>query len=431
MSTLGIINSDPELKKLVESAFGQNTNYNLQFLVQKDEILEYLNYDFPELVVINFSDPIINIPETISHIQNDKWILNIGIIGLFSNDTDKEEELIKRYKSVNVLTLLDKCRLKSHLLKNIQIIEENYQIIFQREFTKGLLEGVSGSFSIANDLMAVPLYASIGATILAQWGLINPDKKMHLQLALAELIVNGIEHGNCGITYAEKTKALESGISHNDLIAEKCRDPEIMAKKVTLNWEIKQNESIFIIQDEGKGFDINAHIKKLKTQDKYSLHGRGIKMAAKLFKVKYNIKGNKAAIIITNDLTVEHEVPLGFSREKVVYVKKGDIVLKEGELGDYLYYISSGKYNVLHNNQIVGTLSPQDIFMGEMAFLLNQHRSASVMAAGAGKLILMTQKTFIKVIREYPHYGIFLSKLLAKRLIRSNEQTATQLNKKD
>ena len=430
MGTLGIINSDPETKKLVEFAFQQipSHNYDLLFLVEEDEILEFLNYALPELVVINFSDSKIKIESIINHIKNDKWILNFGIIGLYSHEKDKEEDLLQKYKSINVLTQLDNYRLRTHLVKSIQIIEQNYQIIFQREFTKNLLEGASGSFSINNDLLAVPLFSSIGATILAQRGLINPDSKMHLQLALSELIVNAIEHGNCDISYDEKTKTLEKGISHVDLIAEKCKDPAVAAKKVTFNWEIKQDKSIFIISDEGKGFDVKAHLEKIAKQDQYSLHGRGIKMAAGLFnELKYNTKGNQVALIVKHDISVEHEVPVGFSREQTVIVKKGDTVLREGEPSDYLYYISSGTYEVFHNDKPVGTLSPQDIFMGEMSFLLNQRRSATIKATSPGKLILLTQKTFVNVIREFPHYGIFLSKLMAKRLVRSNEQTAAQL----
>ena len=430
MSTLGIINSDPEIKKRVEFAFEQipGHNYDLLFLIEEDEILEFLNYALPELVVINLSDPSINVTGIIDHIKNDKWILNFGIIGLFSHERDKEEELLKKYRMINVLTLLDNYRLRSHLVKNIQIIEQNYQIIFQREFTKNLLEGASGSFTIENDLLAVPLYSGIGATILAQRGLINPDSKMHLQLALAELIVNAIEHGNCGISYDEKTKALDDGISPVDLIAEKCKDPVINAKKVIFNWEIKPDRSVFIIHDDGKGFDVKAHIQKISNQDDYSLHGRGIRMAASLsHELKYNAAGNQVVLTVKHDVSVEHEVPVGFSREQIVMVKKGDTVLREGEPSDYLYYISSGTYTVLHNDKVVGTLSPQDIFMGEMSFLLNQRRSATIKATSPGKLILLTQKTFINVIREYPHYGIFLSKLLAKRLVRSNEQTAARL----
>jgi CRP-like cAMP-binding protein len=266
--------------------------------------------------------------------------------------------------------------------------------------------------------------------MLIQWGLVNPDNKTKLLLALSELIINAVEHGNCGISYDEKTEALERGLSVVDLVMEKCKDPVIRAKKVDLQWEIRQDTSVFIIRDEGEGFNVMEHMRKIARQDVYSLHGRGIRMASMLSsEIRYNDKGNQVTLSVKHDTSVEHEVPLGFAKEQVVIVRKGDIVLKEGEVSDSLYYISSGTYNVFHNRKQVGSLSPQDIFMGEMAFLLNQKRSASVRAETPGKLILLTRDNFINVIREYPHYGIFLSKLLAKRLVRSNDRNAALMEK--
>jgi CRP-like cAMP-binding protein len=432
MGVLGFINSDPAVKKAVEAAVLANpkAEYDVRFFSEEEEILEFLNYDLPEMVIINFSDPSINIDSVISHIRDDKWILNFGILGFYSGEKDQEEALLTKYKTINLLALLDHSRIRSHLVKNLQIIAQNYQIIFQREFSRNLLDGASGSFTIENDILAIPLYAGITATILAQRGLINPDNKMHLQLALGELIVNAVEHGNCGISYEEKTMGMENGLSVVELVAERCKDPLIRNKKVDLIWDIHPEESVFVIRDEGEGFDVRAYLKKISSQDMMSLHGRGIKMASAFStELKYNEKGNQVTLILKHDASVEHEVPVGFSHEQVVNVRKGDIVLREDEPSDYLYYIVSGKYTVFHNLKQVGTLSPQDIFMGEIAFLLNQRRSASVRAERPGKLIRLTRKTFVSIIREYPHYGIFLSKLLAKRLVRSNDQNAALMEK--
>jgi anti-sigma regulatory factor (Ser/Thr protein kinase) len=432
MSTLAIINTNPEIKNLVELAFKNAPKqlYDLLFLEHEDDIFEFLDFTLPELVVVNFSEQIINIEKIIDHIINDKWILNLGIIGIFSYETDKEEDLLKKYKAINVLTLLERYQIRTHLLKCVQIIEQNFQIIFQREITQKLIEGASGSFSFDNNPLNESLYSGIGATILAQRGLINPDIKMHLQMALAELIINAIEHGNCGISYEEKMKALSSGMGISDagLIAEKCKNPAIKAKKVTLSWEIKQGETLFTICDEGEGFDVKAYLEKMRNQDRLSLHGRGLRIVMSFsFKLKYNLKGNLVILTVKHDSKAEHEVPIGFLNEQIIHVKKGSTVISEGEASNFLYYISSGTYEVLHNGKPVGHLSSEDIFMGEMSFLLNQRRSATIKATSDGKLILLTQKTFVNVIKDYPHYGIFLSKLLAKRLVRSNERTAKSL----
>lgn len=432
MSTLGVINTDPEIESRINQAFRNNggLEYEIRYLGDTDEILEFMNYELPEIVIINFSDPQVEIDRIINHIKNDTWLLNFGIIGLYNQGKDDEEEMLRRLKDLNVLTLLDQYRIRSHIVRSVEIIEQNYQIIFQREFTKKLLEGASGSFVLENDILSVPLFAGIGATILSQRGVINPDNKMLLQLALAELIVNGVEHGNCGISYEEKTEAMDRGLTVVELVADRCKDPAVAAKKVFIDWEIQKDQSVFIIRDEGEGFDVAAHMEKVENQDEYSLHGRGIKMATMLnLSLDYNDKGNEVILTVPHDLQVSREVPVGFSNEQVLQVKKNDIIFREGERSDFLYYISSGTFSIFHKNKHVGMLSAGDLFMGEMSFLLDKKRSATVRAETPGKLVRLSRKTFVNVIREYPHYGIFLSKLLAKRLVRSNARNASMARK--
>lgn len=74
-------------------------------------------------------------------------------------------------------------------------------------------------------------------------------------------------------------------------------------------------------------------------------------------------------------------------------------------------------------------LSPNDMFIGEMAFLLNDRRSATVLAVGDCTLIRIPKGAFLSLIRRNPHYGIFLSKMLAQRLQVQTQRTI-QLSRK-
>ena len=107
-------------------------------------------------------------------------------------------------------------------------------------------------------------------------------------------------------------------------------------------------------------------------------------------------------------------------------MKAGDTLMRSGEFGDCIYYISSGKYTVYHRDNPVGRITPTDIFMGEMAFLLNNARSATVIADTPGQVIKIPRKSFIEVVKNYPQYSIFLSKILAQKLVRSNESVAAE-----
>ncbi len=139
---------------------------------------------------------------------------------------------------------------------------------------------MSALLKFENDPLAVSVYAGIASSILVLRGFIKPDSRIHLQLVLSELMINGIEHGNCGITFDEKTSFLDSGGNIVDLIEEKNRDVMIGRKRVRFEWDISKDSSRFIIRDEGDGFDIFSLKEKVENEGPYSLHGRGIRMAS-------------------------------------------------------------------------------------------------------------------------------------------------------
>ena len=54
---------------------------------------------------------------------------------------------------------------------------------------------------------------------------------------------NGIEHGNCGVSYDEKTDFMLNGGSVVELVAEKCRIKRIAQKMVRLEWETRADHT--------------------------------------------------------------------------------------------------------------------------------------------------------------------------------------------
>jgi anti-sigma regulatory factor (Ser/Thr protein kinase) len=429
MSLIGVVSSDRYINDVIKNQFENHRNrqHILTFLSDETSIIEFLNFDLPEIVIINFSDDVINLYSLLQRVEGDAWLHNFGIVGIYNPDKHDEEELLREYKDLNVLAMLDHHRVGSHIVKSIQIINQNRQIIFQRDLTEKLVDKLTGSFTIENDILAVTVYASMAATMLSQRGFVNPDAKMHLQLCLSELIVNGVEHGNCGITFDEKTAALDAGKSVVELVNEKCQDPAVANKRVYLEWEIQDEQTTFAIKDEGEGFNVLGLKEKVEKEGPYSLHGRGIKMA-RLFahKLYYNKKGNKVFIVVNHEHAPTRKTPEGFSSEEVLQVKPGDIIFKEMESSNFLYYISSGRFSVYNSNRLIGRLGPEDIFMGEMSFLLNNRRSATVIAETEARLVKISRRAFVSVVKEYPHYGIFLSKLIARKLVRANVRNARE-----
>ena len=414
------------IRNVVKEDF--HNEFLLQFPSSEKAILERLNFELPELVIINFSDEGLSSDYLRDQILQDSWLHNFGIVGLYDRKSDKEEAILESNKEINLLTLIDFSRIESHLGKSLRIINSNRQLIFQGFLADKLVNRMTGSFQIDNhDYLVAPVYGGLLAISLVRTGKIPSEDRHGVQMALSELILNSIEHGNCGISYSEKSDWLATGEAIYELIADRCKEPNIAGKIVTLNWDIDDETCRFTVRDEGEGFDVLAFRDKLKSDARDRLHGRGIIMAQMVAdKLLYNKVGNQVSLIMNLQKDVENAAPAGFSDEEVIRVKAGDTLMRSGEFGDCIYYISSGKYTVYYQDKPVGRITPADIFMGEMAFLLNNARSATVVADTPGQVIKIPRKSFIEVVKNYPQYSIFLSKILAQKLVRSNESVAAE-----
>ena len=80
--------------------------------------------------------------------------------------------------------------------------------------------------------------------------------------------------------------------------------------------------------------------------------------------------------------------------EQITVNKVGEIVIKQGDVGDYFYVLRSGKIRFEVNNQVVGYADPGQSF-GELAMLYTSPRAASAIAQFApSSLYRVDQKTF-------------------------------------
>jgi CheY-like chemotaxis protein len=105
---------------------------------------------------------------------------------------------------------------------------------------------------------------------VANASVVCPDVPM-LKMALGEVLINAIEHGNLGISMKEKSAALAKE-TYPDLIAERMRDPRYAGRRVTLRVSMTRGRLTYRVIDQGDGFD---H-KTLFHRDPHSAVGSGL-----------------------------------------------------------------------------------------------------------------------------------------------------------
>ena len=144
--------------------------------------------------------------------------------------------------------------------------------------------------------------------------------------------------------------------------------------------------------------------------------------------LRYNDSGNEVSFEIAHMANETNVVPSIFSEQQETKFEDGEVIFKEGEASNFLYYIVSGVLDIYSGDRLVSKLSPDDLFLGEMSFLLSNKRSATVVSNGVSVLIKVSKNDFVNSIKSQPHYGILLARLLAARLDRLNLQVSKLQN---
>jgi anti-sigma regulatory factor (Ser/Thr protein kinase) len=117
----------------------------------------------------------------------------------------------------------------------------------------------------------------------------DPDRVV---VGLTELLVNAVEHGNLGITYAEKASLLGHGDFHAE-IERRLALPELASRRVKVTLRRAPGSLSTWIEDEGDGFDWSPY-NDYDPERALDPNGHGIAIArgVSFDEVTYHGRGN-------------------------------------------------------------------------------------------------------------------------------------------
>ena len=421
MKKILISSSNKQIISAVKEACRTYSDYfDPLYSPDTDETMSIMDYEIPEVKVLDFSSKDIDNFKILSAINMDPWFHNGGVIAIAENPIQAQE--LEDMKNQNILLVQTLHSFISSIKQLIKVLWSNHQILFNRGMQETMGGVERGSFICDNDPFNARLYTSFLVNYLYCSNRVDAHGRYALQTTLQELLANAIEHGNCGISYQDKTQWLDNGGDMLDLVNQRCQLPENANKKVYISYNITREKSSFTIRDEGKGFDWKNQISNFNP-NVLEAHGRGIVLSMGLVSnLTYNDAGNEVSFDVGNLQNVSNSIPGIMIPFKTTDYKPGEYVCKRGDFSSDLYFIVAGSFGVYSEEKLVSVLTPKDMFIGEMAFLLDDKRSASVKAEEPGKLIRIPKVAFVNMIRKNPHYGIFLSRLLAQRVIDQREK---------
>ena len=105
-----------------------------------------------------------------------------------------------------------------------------------------------------------------------------------------------------------------------------------------------------------------------------------------------------------------------------VSLHPGETLFSEGDRGNALYIVSSGRVRITRNNIIYEEVSAGGI-LGEMAIVdEGSPRSASAVATTRAELVKLNASQFMTLIMSAPDFALIVMRGMARRLRRMNER---------
>jgi PAS domain S-box-containing protein len=164
------------------------------------------------------------------------------------------------------------------------------------DIAQRFLEKEKGRYAITNNVTHAEILSQKLAERLVRY--FTPTVVNTIRICFREILVNAIEHGNLGITFDEKSQAIERSDYMEFLIARQ-KEARYANRLVYVDYLINGRVLMFRITDEGEGFDHRAFLERAQKDPYIAMleHGRGIIMTRNVFDtVTFNEKGNQVIL---------------------------------------------------------------------------------------------------------------------------------------
>lgn len=122
------------------------------------------------------------------------------------------------------------------------------------------------------------------------------------------------------------------------------------------------------------------------------------------------------------DESVIHQL---VQRFEPVYLKSGDVIIKENEIGDCVYLILRGRLGIFKNDEngqshIIGESRKGDL-IGELALITQEPRTATVAAIRDSILLKLSKNSFDEFIARYPLQKLYIIRSAMQRIHRDSK----------
>ena len=299
MTTVLVVDDSAVDRRLAGGLLEKRDDWTIQYATDGKEALELFAKQAPDVVVSDLQMPNLNGLELVEQIR-DRYPLVPVILMTAHGSEDIAVQALER----GAASYVPKSRLGQDLLDTVDNVLSIALADRRHDQLMECLTRAETAFVLNNDAATIPALIDYLQDHIARVGLCDETGRIRLGVAIEEAILNALYHGNLEISTEQLSEASVDLLDPNrvDPIEQRRNMPPYRDRRIFVQAKLTPQEAVFVVRDEGPGFDPSALPDPSDPANLERESGRGLMlMRTFMDEVRFNEQGNEVTMIKRRD----------------------------------------------------------------------------------------------------------------------------------
>jgi CheY-like chemotaxis protein/anti-sigma regulatory factor (Ser/Thr protein kinase) len=290
MPSVLVVDDSAVDRRLAEKLLTKEFNLNVLAASNGREALELLERHPTDLVLTDMQMPEMDGLQLVEEIRN--RFPGVPVILMTAHGS---EELAVQALKRGAASYVPKRNLARDLAETIEsVLAVSTSNRSQQRLLECLVETES-RFVLDNDVSLIPALISHLESNLTRMRLCDENGLIRVAVALREALINAIHHGNLELESAQREKDEKR---YYRLVEERRQQEPYQDRRVHITAKESHREAVYIIRDEGPGFDPTTLPDPTDPANLEKVSGRGLLLIRTFMdEVQHNKEGNEITLV--------------------------------------------------------------------------------------------------------------------------------------
>lgn len=290
MSTVLVVDDSAVDRRLIGGLLEKSPDWSVRYAASGKEALERIEQQLPDVVVTDLLMPDMDGLQLVRRLR--AGYPSVPVILITSEESD---DLAVKALHHGAASYVPKRVLAQNLVDSIQAV---LAVSGERKRHARLLECMHRnecSFQLHNDETLFPALVGFLQESATQIGLFDEAERVRIGIALEEALANALYHGNLEV---DSSLREEDSDHYAQLVSSRSRQQPYCDRQIHVDVRLSRDEGVFVIRDEGPGFDPSSLPDPTDPANLENVTGRGVLlMRSFMDEIRYNQKGNEVTLV--------------------------------------------------------------------------------------------------------------------------------------